>query len=384
MDLTAGMLILLPALKERFRKRKSVLAKECEKVQSNERQASWKKEVKFNLKNATGSHVVYCAIEKAGSTFWKRILQVIDKRNNYTSPLDIKTVDAEYPGDIFIPMSNDSWDDIVDVTKKHTSIMFVRNPYTRLFSAWLDKFYSMNIPYWRSVGIQIAQSERNQGNKNCVYDVTFPELVNYVSKSVLSNAWIERHFSPNFRHCDPCHLDFDYIGKYETLNDDTSFILDSLNLTKRINLPKDSAEKDAIKDGVFWAYYQRNDISKCGISFACALFRMWQRLQSRGIISKNIPFPFSSKLEAEAVTMKDFEMTLNIAHGESKKDDIHNNRQESLSQAIRTLPEQVVRRLQRAFLLDFKLFNYDIDKSRYMVETDEDYIYFKDCPSNLL
>ncbi|XP_045182403.2 carbohydrate sulfotransferase 11-like [Mercenaria mercenaria] len=367
---------------KRFYERSNILNTACSA--SKERQTYSdcdEKAVKQNLKYSKKSNIMYCAIEKAGSTFWKRILYVLGEEGSVSNPTHIKTIEAEYSKERFCDMSDNNWEEIEKVLAMSTSIMFVRDPYARLFSAWLDKFYSPNIIYWNSTGQVIAKSQRKVFTGGCICDITFTEFVNHTVDEILSgNKCVDRHFSPNYKHCNPCKLTYDYIGKYETMKEDTLYILNALNLKENVTFTQfdEDAAFDAIKDAADWVFYQRDKISECGLSFTCAMFRVWQRLQSRGVISNSIPFPFlSGKI---TITRDDFETALRTAHSDSNHDELKCNRKEAMSQALTSLPEHVRQKTIQAFRRDFDLFGYDREPE---IEEYVENKYFEKCPPDI-
>ena len=325
--------------------------------------------------------MVYCAIEKTGSTFWKRILYIIGGKSNVSNPTHIKTIQAEYSEERFSDMTDKDWGDIRDTFMKSTSIMFVRDPYARLFSAWLDKFYSPNIIYWNSTGKGIAQSQRTNVNGKCVNDITFTEFVNHTVDNILSgNTCFDRHFSPNYVHCNPCVLPYNYIGKYETMKEDTLFILQALNLTGTVTFSEfdEDAAFDAIKDAADWVYYQRENIHECGITFKCALCRVWSRLQCRGIISMSISFPFKDK--QNPTSREHFETALRQAHKESDLEELKRNKDKAISQALTSLPENIREKVVKAYGIDFDMFEYE----RYPeLKLSANETFFTNCPSDM-
>lgn len=369
-------------ISERFKARRNVLSTECDAAKEREAYKTCEEtDVKQNLKVSKRSKIVYCAIEKAGSTFWKRILYLIGENSNASNPTCINHTQADYGNNSFSDMLDKTWEEIEDIFKVSKTIMFVRNPYSRLFSAWLDKFYSPNVDYWNISGRIIAKHQRGNYEDKCTSDITFPEFVNHTADAIIStNQCVDRHFSPNYKHCNPCKLRFDYIGKYETMKDDTLFIIKALNLTNVVTFSdfEDDAANDAITDAADWAFYQKDKLTECGITFQCALFKVWQRLQSRGYISCKKSFPFlQGKVE---INQEEFEALLKSAHSETSLEEAFSNRRESLSQALASLPENVLKKVQTAFGKDFDIFGYERDPKFGEYDAANANTYFKECP----
>lgn len=64
---------------------------------------------------------------------------------------------------------------------------------------------------------------------SCLADVTFAEFVRFVIDSWHEGEELDRHWSPQFRLCQPCQIRYDFMGHYETLYDDADAVLVWLN-----------------------------------------------------------------------------------------------------------------------------------------------------------
>ena len=148
------------------------------------------------------------------------------------------------------------------------NIIFIKDPYTRLFSGWLDKFYDINPYWWRFGKTIIARERKNAKNHSleCGHDVQFNEFVHFFAKDVKEKGCgVDGHFSPSYKHCLPCGLPYNFIGKYETLKDDTMYFLEMANLTRLVKFSdfETSSDEDAIKESSSWAFRQRVKVEKC-------------------------------------------------------------------------------------------------------------------------
>jgi len=57
-------------------------------------------------------------------------------------------------------------------------------------------------------------------------DVKFEEFVQYVVlESSLGEERLDHHWKPQYSICLPCHIQYDFIGNYETLHDDAKHVL---------------------------------------------------------------------------------------------------------------------------------------------------------------
>ncbi|KAL3863842.1 hypothetical protein ACJMK2_005570 [Sinanodonta woodiana] len=351
-------------IEERFQNRRSLLQKSCSQLQIEydaafQINACREKMMKQHIAyiSSPGPNLAVCLVEKAGSTFWMRILQILSGYKKVFNPQEIETFSAYEGG--FRTFEEIGFSKVYDILRKSIKVMFVRDPFSRLFSAYLDKFYNPNPPNWKYFGAEIVRSERNGDQVYCGHDVTFAEFVSFTLKWFDMNQCVEPHFSEIFRHCAPCDIDYTYIGKMETIEQDTKYILSKLNQTNRVIFDDFSAdaEKNAIADAIDWVFNIREDIEECGVSFHQALLRLWRRLQSRGILSKKDIFPFRPE-RSETIRKVDLTNTVLQLYISGNAIDRKRNRVEVLLEAYSSVPDSLVSKLQQIFKLDLKLFGY--------------------------
>ena len=90
----------------------------------------------------------------------------------------------------------------------HVQVLFVRDPYARLWSVYVDKFVLPDS--WLDHGISIVQrrTSAERRTKACANDVDFEEFITY---AVRSN--FDPHWRPIHRVCNPCLFHPRYVGK---------------------------------------------------------------------------------------------------------------------------------------------------------------------------
>ena len=338
--------------------------------------------IKENFKYVNHSDLIYCAIEKTGSTFWKRIMHIIGGWANVSNPMQILSKHADTKRGGFKTLAGKSMNEIERMFVNATSIMFVRDPYTRLFSGWLDKFYSTNPFYWNYLGRSIVTKERKNAtniSKICGHDVTFPEFVRYIINTLQTKGCLDMHFAPGYKHCLPCSLDYKFIGKYETLKEDTLYLINNLNLKIEFTDFESDAQLDAIRDTASWVFEQKPRITSC-MPFRCGLFRAWKRLQSRGVLSKHAEFPFQTNKQADNISVSDFQKLLLTEYSKSDPSETKQNRLEVLAEAFQSLKIVDLNRMIKSFYQDFHLFDYDTKPDFLYSEYPRNFSYLKECP----
>lgn len=241
--------------------------------------------------------------------------------------------------------------------------MFVREPYERLMSGYVDKLFSPNAAYWNFIGRFIVKNFRKNPTNhslNCGHDVTFPEFVQYFIHAQTANQRRDAHFVPSFEHCRPCEIEYDYIGKLETFKEDTFHILKDLNLENIVKFSdfQNETEVDAILDSVDYIYSMRNQIVKC-MPLNHALFRTWRKLQIRGLLSKEVKFPYSLNVDNE-VSPEEFKRILLKAHAQSSSSKQRKkNREEAFVEAYSSVTRQLFEKLKKHLIVDSTLFGYE-------------------------
>lgn len=122
----------------------------------------------------------------------------------------------------------------------YTKFIFVRHPFERFLSAYKNKFeqsYNSSKYFQNRFGRKIVKTFRTNPSQHSLLngdDVTFPEFVAYVTSK---NSVFNEHWTPIDRLCEPCLVDYDFIGKYETLNVDAQYLLEHIGV-EEITFPQ--------------------------------------------------------------------------------------------------------------------------------------------------
>ena len=110
-----------------------------------------------------------------------------------------------------------------------------RHPFTRMVSAWRNKLQlvdgNINKYFYKNYGIPIIKLTRGPQaemqflkNQNANL-VTFQEFV-----IGIKNGIVDRHWMPQSEICQPCAVNYNHVGFFEYLNDDTNHILDQVTI----------------------------------------------------------------------------------------------------------------------------------------------------------
>ena len=309
--------------------------------------------------------VAYCRVPKAGCTFWKRIFLYLNKDYQHydtvSSPLDIPR-HFVHKNTKLINLSNDK-KQIQKFENIQETFMFTRDPYSRVWSAYLDKLFLPD--FWLGLGLSVIKSERRNAKRHslvCGDDVTFEEFVRHIltqPKRLIAKA----HYAPVHTICDPCSINFTYIGKLETFKDDVYHILEDtgLNFILKMGLFNNtSSEIETLsEDYLELRKFGRKPQCK-NVTLICE--RLWKVFQMNGYIGLEIPFPLH--LLHTVRNESDIKQTF-ISHAISEHESGHalhelwkRQRRQSLVRAYKTLPTDLLRQFQAVYKKDFELFGY--------------------------
>lgn len=304
---------------------------------------------------------LYCGTAKCGSTFWRRMFDVMTGNDRgITSPFEIS---YGYADPVLIEsIIQKSQNVVIEIFRKYFRFMFSREPYGRLFSAYLNKFFAVEKHYWISVGRGIKQNGFNHSlrSRACGHDVTFAEFVKYViTESNNTNIVMDEHFTPQNTLCGLCNIRYDVIGTMETFTDDTQYILRKMSFYGKEFTFKNFEEEitgDFIADEITQTYIFRDDVTSC-MTFHDSLKRLWRLFQIYGILSTKDEFPFS-KRESGTLTM--LNLTETVFQYRRRRGSSHShNKHDAMLQAYRTIPHADLRALRALYEDDFNMFEYE-------------------------
>ncbi|XP_025083283.1 carbohydrate sulfotransferase 9-like [Pomacea canaliculata] len=155
---------------------------------------------------------LHCPVAKAASTFWVRFMKVLNETG--ASPFRV-ALDQRTSVRRNIQTLRDlaSREEKLDFLKSATKAVFVRDPYSRMFSAWVDKAFTPNPFYWTVWGAEAIHTFRKRATSKesfCGSDVTFAEVMALAASGMHMR---DLHFHPVFTECQPCGFRYDVCRK---------------------------------------------------------------------------------------------------------------------------------------------------------------------------
>ena len=98
-------------------------------------------------------------------------------------------------------------------------------------------------------GRKIARIFRNNPSSESLkrgHDITFPEFLKYVlSAEEIERGVVDRHWTSYTNLCNPCSIDYDFIGKYETFSRDVKEVFSMAKIDKVVTFPQTTHRKHA-------------------------------------------------------------------------------------------------------------------------------------------
>lgn len=180
--------------------------------------------------------LLYCEVPKAGCSNWKRVMMVLS--GSAITTRDIPHDTAHYSNSLRLLRSYNR----TGVTQRlhsYTKVLFVREPFERLVSAFRDKFESPNAYYHSVFGRPIISKYRPNATQTAQQTgagVTFREFVQYLL-DVQRPVRMDIHWEPVSQLCSPCILGYSFIGRFERLQEEAGFLLQSIGAPRNLTFP---------------------------------------------------------------------------------------------------------------------------------------------------
>ncbi|XP_063165134.1 carbohydrate sulfotransferase 11 isoform X2 [Candoia aspera] len=185
--------------------------------------------------------LIYCYVPKVACTNWKRVMMVLTGRGKYTDPMEIPANEAHVSSNLKT-LNQYSIPEINHRLKNYMKFLFVREPFERLVSAYRNKFtQKYNTSFHKRYGTKIVKRQRKNATQEALHkgdDVKFEEFVAYlIDPQTQREEPFNEHWQTVFSLCHPCHIHYDLIGKYETLEEDSNYILQLAGVGNYLKFP---------------------------------------------------------------------------------------------------------------------------------------------------
>lgn len=191
--------------------------------------------------------LLYCYVPKVGCTSWKTLLLFMSGHAFTNSAHDKANA-------VFPPLSHFGVDKAREILSEYKSFMFVRNPFTRLLSAYRNKITVDGNDSWRKLlydWLTATYPREAQLYNASSKNFTFTHFVRfYLSSSDKNEHWREIH-----KLCLPCHVHYDFIGIFDRLQEDSTYLISTINNGSHINLPYKQNKTNSSEDTSLRRFY---------------------------------------------------------------------------------------------------------------------------------
>ncbi|XP_076458498.1 carbohydrate sulfotransferase 11-like [Babylonia areolata] len=318
--------------------------------------------------------MMFCNVHKAASTFWLRLFRFLH-RDPPSPPASSLDGISKYRVHL-TPFNQSRPLPLARVTRmlrpgeEAFRFMFTRDPYSRLWSVYIDKFVLPDFFFWSQLGSVIKDERRWKGTNpkekrhpfDVCSDVSFREFVEYaVHDPSFPESHVDDHILPVSQTCDPCSFQPHFIGRLEDMPETSKAVLGRLNLT---SLTKDHTFQEhvlsqirTVAEFVYETVIDRRHLRHC-----VSDEDMQDRLLRAFVLSGYLPPevlagqspPVVSSLSCLLHRMEKLFLAFNRTTDEVKR-----QRQLYLTKAYRSLPRHLLLKIRDYYKADFDSFGYN-------------------------
>ena len=218
------------------RKRLQILSESCERLYLPRSLPSYHRKVIGRLIVDDKFKILFSFIPKVSCTTWKKLFNELQQ---WHSP----------HGSGYRLLHTYSKEGIEFRLQNYRKAVFVRDPATRLLSAYLSKFRTPKdkngtmMRQWEQLyGKPIVQEYRPEGeasaDENGWLNITLLEFVRYVTEIAGTKLSAKSdHFIPMYLLATPCAIQYDFIGHFENLRTEASYMLRFLGAQDIVAFP---------------------------------------------------------------------------------------------------------------------------------------------------
>uniref|UniRef100_A0A8C8S1N8 Carbohydrate sulfotransferase n=1 Tax=Pelusios castaneus TaxID=367368 RepID=A0A8C8S1N8_9SAUR len=217
-------------------KRRSFLYDFCKKYSSKNQLRTHLVRMVSRIYVEDRHRILYCEVPKAGCSNWKRILMVLNGLASSAYSISHNTV---HYGKHLKKLDSYDLKGIQRRLNTYTKILFVRDPMERLVSAFRDKFEHPNSYYHPVFGKAIIKKYRLNAHEMALKTgsgVKFKEFIQYLLDSQRP-VGMDIHWEQISKLCYPCLINYDFIGKFETLEEDANYFLQLIGAPAELTFP---------------------------------------------------------------------------------------------------------------------------------------------------
>jgi len=217
-----------------------------------------------NLYCSKNHQLSFCPIWKSASTFMLKKLLLISPGGKYDKE-SVKQLGGQ--ANVIARKEFgylDNWEMYPNFTTHGNTFIFVRHPFERILSAFRDKLedpsvrgIKFNEYYYNKYGRRVVMYYRKEKITGPSFKYPrFNEFIDFlVDKDI---RYADEHWAPFVRECTPCHVNYTFIGHFETLYWDVHLLANKTNLEKLWD-DKNDYFQSSTYDAVSREYYASVD-----------------------------------------------------------------------------------------------------------------------------
>lgn len=302
----------------------------------------------------------YCKIPKAGCSFWTQIFTILQRGSNnskHVFGMTRRNIHTQLKGKLTVPFRSNA------ILQSRT-VLVSRNPYSRLFSAFIDKMF---LPLFYSGAANIVANQRGipENELSCVSSITFQEFLKQLVENAHQGKTLNRHWAPMFALCKPCAVNVLAVVKQESFSEDVEYTL------KEVGVAGDQYDAiyDALHDhrieatipGIVRTVMQRGKGKHCKLDIAK---RLWISFQIQGYIRNDTDFPFdiiNTEEKASNMTFIADVILETIRKNPLTSEESKAQRQRALVDAYARIDKPLIENIKIVYKQDFILFDYSFE-----------------------
>ncbi|XP_034100413.1 carbohydrate sulfotransferase 11 [Drosophila albomicans] len=169
------------------------------------------------------NNLVWCNVFKAASSTWMYYFNILAgydlKYLQRTEVQPLELARQRFP--------RPELAELLELLPSALSFLFVRDPFERILSAYRNKLEGNRNSFYKALGTKIVHRfrRRSMGGPWPRCGPTFEEFVRFLIKEHKAGRRFDEHWAPVYSFCTPCSVNFSIIGKTETFQRDSEFII---------------------------------------------------------------------------------------------------------------------------------------------------------------
>lgn len=230
--------------------------------------------------------IVYCSTPKIASSTWKKLLLTLLGQK-------IVVRSSPHTSKYFTQLNKLSESEIQFRLNNYAKILFSREPLERVVSAYRNKLENKNnTVYNMAYGRLIIKKYRKNPDIHSLQTgqgTSFTEFSQYLIDTARSTP-SDPHWAVISRLCTPCAVQYDYIGKYESINRDSNMFLREIAPYSHLSFPsRTGTQSSSGNSSLIMQYFRQLPPG--------TIRKLWERYEEDYIM---FGYPYPSNLEREA------------------------------------------------------------------------------------